>query len=70
MMSVAMMDDRERLVLLYTSIPETSEQSIRRDMLIKDLEIKLGIRQQDNEALAVNGDLDDLDVEGISAKRR
>lgn len=65
-----MMDDRARLALLYTSTPETSEQSIRRDMLIKDLEIKLGIRRQDNEALVVNGDLDDLDVEGTSAKRR
>lgn len=62
------MDDRARLALLYATMPETTEQSERRVKLIRELELKLGLRDIDNSAMVVNGDLDDM--EGIKAKKR
>lgn len=62
------MDDRARLALLYSSMPENKEQHLRREVLIKALEIKLGIREQESDAMVVNGDISDL--EGIKAKGR
>lgn len=52
--------DAARLAALYTSQPETSEQSARRESLIAELELKLGIRQVEQSALVTHGDLDDL----------
>lgn len=54
------MSDRDRLIALYTSIPESSEQSVRRDRLIHELEVKLGIREPDVSALVEHGDLSDV----------
>ena len=63
------MDDRARLALLYSSMPENNEQHLRREELIKALELRLGIREQDSDAMVVNGDLDDAS-EGFKAKGR
>lgn len=54
------MNDKARLALLYSSMPENSEQAERRIKLINDLELKLGLRDIDNSVLAENGELDDV----------
>jgi len=52
--------DTVRLANLYTSQPENEEQALRKFKMIKELELKIGIRKPDESAMAVNGDLDDL----------
>lgn len=52
--------DVVRLANLYTSVPENEHQSILRDKMISELEFKLGIKQRESDAMAINGDIDDL----------
>jgi len=52
--------DAIRLANLYTSQPMNEEQAKRKDKLIYELELKLGIIKLDDSTMAVNGDLDDV----------
>jgi|688.fasta_scaffold1351679_2 hypothetical protein len=57
-----MMDDKTRLELLYTSVPCDDEQKAKKERLINELERKLGIIKPNEDAMVVNGDLDDCDM--------
>jgi hypothetical protein len=59
-----MINSQDAILLanLYTSQPESEEQVKRKDKLIYELEHKLGIIKPDEDAMVVNGDLDDCDM--------
>jgi hypothetical protein len=52
--------DAIRLANLYTSQPMDEEQAIRKDKLISELELKLGIRKPDDSVLVEHGDTSDM----------
>jgi hypothetical protein len=56
------MDEKTRLELLYSAIPENEEQAKRRLELINSLERHLGIIKPSEDAMVVDGDLDDCDM--------
>ena len=57
-----MMNDKTRLELLYSAIPCDDEQKAKRERLINELERKLGIIKPNEDAMVVNGDIDDCDM--------
>ena len=56
------MDEKTRLELLYSAIPENEEQAKRREELINSLERHLGIIKPTQDAMVVDGDLSDCDM--------
>lgn len=52
------MTDLQKLEILYTSVPENEEQRIRKELLIKQYHLKLGIIKPDNDALVVNSEVE------------
>ena len=56
------MDEKTRLELLYSAIPEDENQAKRREELINSLERHLGIIKPTQDAMVVDGDLDDCDM--------
>ena len=52
--------DAIRLANLYTSQPMDEEQAIRKDKLISELELRLGIRKPDDSVLVEHGDTSDM----------
>jgi hypothetical protein len=56
------MDEKTRLELLYSAIPEDENQANRREELINSLERHLGIIKPTKDAMVVDGDLDDCDM--------
>ena len=52
------MTDLQKLEILYTSVPENEEQRIRKELLIKQYYLKLGIIKPDNDALVVNSEVE------------
>lgn len=64
-----MMDDRTRLALLYSAMPETEEQAERRAKLIKELRLRLNIKKPSHDAMVVNGEIDDIDMLKGNMKR-
>ncbi|MCI4438036.1 MAG: hypothetical protein JHC33_14620 [Ignisphaera sp.] len=59
-----MINSQDAILLanLYTSQPENEEQVKRKDKLIYELELKLGIIKLDDSAMVINGDLDDVET--------
>jgi hypothetical protein len=56
------MDEKTRLELLYSAIPENKEQARKREELINSLERHLGIIKPSEDAMVVDGDLSDCDM--------
>ena len=52
------MTDLQKLEILYTSVPENEEQRIRKELLIKQYHLKLGIIKPDDDALVVNSEVE------------
>ena len=52
------MTDLQKLEILYTSVPENEEQRIKKELLIKQYHLKLGIIKPDNDALVVNSEVE------------
>ena len=52
------MTDLQKLEILYTSVPENEEQRIRKELLIKQYHLKLGIIKPDNDALVINSEVE------------
>lgn len=52
------MTDLQKLEMLYTSVPENEEQKTRKELLIKQYHLKLGIIKPDDDILVVNSEVE------------
>ena len=52
------MTDLQKLEILYTSVPENEEQKTRKELLIKQYHLKLGIIKPDDDILVVNSEVE------------